>query len=238
MIEHEIVMIIAAPLIAMARPFGAMFWALPSRARASVGVLTRRIRGSASWRIASTAWFATALQAAALWLWRVPALYNAVLASPALHRLQHFRLFFSALLFWWVLINPRAKPSGYGAAVLCLFVTAVHSSFLGVLLTLIAAGLVRATGGIGFANRSLPLEDQQLAGLVMWVRPGWSTPQPRSLSPPCSSPTASKRLWPEIAALRPWHLASSRRKLPYTEPTTRIIHSRRHPERLRWHYAR
>ena len=172
MIEHEIVMIIAAPLIAMARPFGAMFWALPSRARASAGGWARRVRSSALWRIASTAWFATALQAATLWMWHVPALYNAVLVSPALHRLQHLSFFSSALLFWWVLINPRARPSGYGVAVLCLFVTALHSSFLGVLLTLSRQPWYARQGEFASQFGLTPVEDQQLAGLVMWIPAG------------------------------------------------------------------
>ena len=124
------------------------------------------------WRIASTAWFATALQAAALWVWHVPALYNAVLVSPALHRLQHLSFFFSALLFWWVLINPRARPSGYGVAVLCLFVTAVHSSFLGVLLTLSRQPWYARQGEFASQFGLTPIEDQQLAGLVMWVPAG------------------------------------------------------------------
>jgi cytochrome c oxidase assembly factor CtaG len=172
MIEHEIVMIVAAPLIAVARPFGVMFWSLPDRSRATLGVLTRRIRSSSVWRVAGNAWFATALQAAALWVWHVPALYNAVLVSPAVHRLQHVSFFLTALLFWWTLIDPRARPSGYGTAVLCLFVTTLQSGFLGVLLTLSRQPWYARQGEFALQHGLTPLEDQQLAGLVMWVPAG------------------------------------------------------------------
>jgi cytochrome c oxidase assembly factor CtaG len=172
MIEHEIVMIIAAPLIAVARPFGAMFWALPDRSRATLGALTRSIRSSSAWRVAGNAWFATALQALALWVWHAPALYDAVLVNPAVHRLQHLSFFLTALLFWWTLIDPRARPSGYGMAVLCLFVTTLQSGFLGVLLTLSRQPWYARQGEFALQHGLTPIEDQQLAGLVMWVPAG------------------------------------------------------------------
>jgi cytochrome c oxidase assembly factor CtaG len=172
MIEHEILMIVAAPLVAMARPFGAMFWALPERSRATLGTLTRSIRSSSVWRVAGNAWFATALQALTLWVWHVPALYSAVLVSPAVHRLQHMSFFVSALLFWWTLIDPRARPSGYGTAVLCLFVTTLQSGFLGVLLTLSRRPWYARQGEFAVQYGLSPIEDQQLAGLVMWVPAG------------------------------------------------------------------
>jgi putative membrane protein len=170
--EHAIIMIVAAPLIALAAPFGAIFWGLPSPWRAPIGAVTRGIRSSSFWWVSSTAWFATVLQAVALWLWHFPALYNAVLASSAVHRLQHVSFFVSALLFWWVLVNPRVRPSGYGVAVLCLFVTTLHSGFLGVLLTFARQPWYAQQGELAAQFGLTPLEDQQLAGLVMWVPGG------------------------------------------------------------------
>jgi cytochrome c oxidase assembly factor CtaG len=149
-----------------------MFWALPDRWRASVGLLTRAMRASSLWRIASNAWFATGLQAVTLWVWHVPALYNAVLVDPSVHRLQHLSFFLTALLFWWALINPRARPSGYGMAVLCLFATTLQSGFLGVLLTLARQPWYARQGEFASRYGLTPLEDQQLAGLVMWVPAG------------------------------------------------------------------
>jgi cytochrome c oxidase assembly factor CtaG len=170
MLEHELVMVVAAPLIAVARPFGAVLWALPPPWRAGLGASTRRVGRALAWAVASNAWTATALHALALWVWHAPALYNLVLVDTTMHRLQHLSFFLSALLFWWSLV--RLGRAGYGVAVLCLFVTALHSGFLGALLT-VSRQLWYARQGDLAAHWGLtPLEDQQLAGLLMWIPGG------------------------------------------------------------------
>jgi cytochrome c oxidase assembly factor CtaG len=172
MLEHELVMVVAAPLIALARPFGGMVWALPARWRIRVGGATRRLASTRVWLAASNAWAATALQAVALWLWHAPALYNLVLVDTMMHRLQHLSFFLTALLFWWSLASPRMRRAGYGVAVLCLFVTVLHSGLLGALLT-VSKHLWYARQAVLAAQWGLtPLEDQQLAGLLMWIPAG------------------------------------------------------------------
>jgi cytochrome c oxidase assembly factor CtaG len=64
------------------------------------------------------------------------------------------------------------RPSGYGTAVLCLFVTSLQSGFLGVLLTLSRQPWYARQGEFALRYGLTPLEDQQLAGLVMWVPAG------------------------------------------------------------------
>jgi len=108
----------------------------------------------------------------AIWVWHLPILFNAALASPVVHGLQHVSFFATALLFWWSLLRGRARTRGYGAAAFYLFITALHSGFLGILLsltkTLIYPGQTAAAPEWGLTQ----LEDQQLAGLIMWVPAG------------------------------------------------------------------
>jgi putative membrane protein len=172
MLEHELVMVVAAPLIALARPYGAMLWALPQGWRSAVGTLTRRAAASRLWLALGNAWSATVLHAVALWAWHAPALYNAVLVDTTMHRLQHLSFFLTALLFWWTLVAPRGRQAGYGIAVLCLFFTLLHSGFLGILLTMSKHLWYARQAELAPHWGLTPLEDQQLAGLLMWVPGG------------------------------------------------------------------
>jgi putative membrane protein len=172
MIEHELLMVVAAPLIVLARPGATMIWALPPRWRGQVGGLTRWPALGAVWRLGSLPLTATLLHAVALWAWHMPGLYDLVLVNASAHWLQHFSFLLSALLFWWALLRGTARSHGYGAALLYLFLTSLHTGLLGVLLT-VSPRLWYPRQVAAAAEWGLtPLEDQQLAGLVMWVPAG------------------------------------------------------------------
>ena len=70
-----------------------------------------------------------------LWVWHVPSWYEAALRSDAIHAAQHLSLVLVASLFWWAMVHGRYGRIGYGAAVCYVFLTAIHSSALGALLT-------------------------------------------------------------------------------------------------------
>jgi putative membrane protein len=169
MIEHEILMLVAAPLIVVARPLGVLLWGLPQGFRRGAGALGRTRVLSCLWRVVSTPLAATALHAVALWAWHAPALYEAALASATIHWLQHASFLLSAILFWHALIHARG---GQGAAVFCLFATALHSGFLGILLAVARTPIYLAQSSGAAAWGLTALEDQQLAGIIMWVPAG------------------------------------------------------------------
>jgi len=161
MVEHELLMVIAAPLLVASRPLGVLLSALPTGARRAGG-------WGALWAVATGPMIATALHGAALWVWHVPALFDATLTSRAVHALQHLSLFGTALLFWWAMLVGRGE-SAQGSTIMGLFVTALHSTLLAALLTVSPAPWY-AYGG----DRASALEDQQMAGLIMWVPGGLS----------------------------------------------------------------
>jgi putative membrane protein len=172
MIEHEILMAVAAPLIAVSRPAGSMLWALPVRWRSSVGSVGQTSAFVAAWTRLTDPRAATVIHGIALWVWHAPLLYNAALANSFVHWLQHVSFLITALLFWWALLRGRGRERGYGAAVFYLFLTALHSGFLGVLITF-SRRLIYPLQSQTAAEWGLaPLEDQQLAGLIMWVPAG------------------------------------------------------------------
>ena len=169
MVEHEAMMLICAPLMVLGRPLGMMLWALPHRMRLAVGRLVRTRTFTVCWgRIASPMW-AWTLHAVALWAWHAPVLFEAAVAHPVIHTLQHTSFLLMALLFWRGIVGEAATRRGTGHAMLLLFTTMVHTSALGALIAL-APGLwypsyIEPASMLGVD----PLQDQQLGGLIMWI---------------------------------------------------------------------
>jgi cytochrome c oxidase assembly factor CtaG len=169
MIEHEILMAGATPLLVLGCPV-AMLWAFPARSRRTIGEVGQAPAMARAWIWLTNPAVATLLHGAALWVWHAPALYEAALANPWLHWLQHLSFFVTALLFWRALLQGRERT--YGAAIFYLFVTSLHTGFLGIMLAFLQRPIYPAQTS-GAAEWGLtPLEDQQLAGLLMWIPAG------------------------------------------------------------------
>jgi putative membrane protein len=168
MIEHEIVMVLAAPLIAAARPLGALLWGLPERLRMGLSRLLRARSIAQLWRFLTRPLNATVLHGVAIWVWHAPLLFDAAVTHDPVHRLQHLSFLLTALLFWWSLI----RRADYGVATGHLFVTMLHTSVLGALMALAPRVLYQAQTAEALQWGLTPLEDQQLAGVMMWVPAG------------------------------------------------------------------
>jgi putative membrane protein len=171
MIQHELLMVVAAPLIAASAPVIAFLWALPSGTRRRTIDSLRREPFVSSWSAITSPLSVFLLHALALWVWHLPALYESALAHESVHILQHLCFFGTAALFWWGIAHGRYGRAGYGAAVVYVFATALHGGLLGALLTL-SPRLWYASYAVAHSSGLTPLEDQQLAGLLMWVPAG------------------------------------------------------------------
>jgi cytochrome c oxidase assembly factor CtaG len=172
MTQHELLMLVAAPLLILGRPLVAMVWALPRVWRAGVGRVLGQRAWRRSWRVLSDPLVALTLHAVAIWLWHIPRLFEAALEHEPLHAVQHLSFFLSAALFWWALIHGRYGRVGYGLSVLFVFATALHTSVLGALLSLGQTLWYPESAGRSRVLGIEPLDDQQLAGLLMWVPSG------------------------------------------------------------------
>ena len=105
----------------------------------------------------------------AMWLWHVPALYDAALDHTAIHVLEHLSFAAAGLLYWWHLLSPirsRLRLAGLGP-ILYMASTKILVGFLGVLLTFSPDLLFDAYDVAGTRWGLSPHEDQQVAGLVM-----------------------------------------------------------------------
>jgi len=166
MVQHEIMMVVAPPILVLSRPMVPVLWALPAQWRRRVG-RTLQARGMrAGWALLSSIPVAWVLHAAAIWLWHLPVLYDRTLTSAAAHATQHASFFATALLFWWSIARGRAARA---AGVLALFTTAVHTGALGALIALSPTPWYARYGETSGAWGLTALEDQQLAGLIMWM---------------------------------------------------------------------
>lgn len=168
MIEHEIVMAVAAPLMVMARPLALLLLGLPHGLRRFAGRALRSPSARGLWSVLASGLVATLLHGAVIWIWHVPALFDMTVDHILYHRLQHVSFLATALLFWWaVLWRP-----GRGLAAWHLFATMMHTSLLGALMALSPVVLYGAQTRLAPAFGLSPLEDQQLAGMLMWVPAG------------------------------------------------------------------
>lgn len=163
MLQHLLLIAVAAPLLLLADPFAALLWVLPSPLRAAAGRLLRPalpLRRLGLWLTAlPAAWLIGVL---VIWLWHLPAAYDAAVGDRLVHDVEHLAFFASAVVFWWPVVqpHPRLRPvASYGARVAYLVLAALQGGLLGLLLASSARPWYRA-----YAS----LEDQSLGGLVMW----------------------------------------------------------------------
>jgi putative membrane protein len=172
MSQHEILVLIAAPLLVLSRPFSVFLWAIPKFCRQRVASFTKHPWTRRTWVVISAPAVAWSLHAAALWVWHAPALFNLTLVSDGAHALQHLSFFGTALLFWWALVQGHEGKLNYGTSILYVFTTAIHTSALGALLTFASHAFYAPYALTTAAWRLTALQDQQIGGLIMWIPAG------------------------------------------------------------------
>ena len=172
MIEHELIMLVATFLLAASGAGGTLAWGLPRPLRHALGggwkSPLQRL-----WRRLTEPVTATAIQATVMWLWHAPALFDRALDSFGWHIAQHASFFVASLLFWWAMIHPRERGSGYGVSAACLFATSLIGGALGALMSFSASPWYADYAAMGMTGVGLdPTDDQRLAGLIMWIPGG------------------------------------------------------------------
>lgn len=149
MIQHLLIMAVIAPLYVAARP-------LPQWASACGRSAIRLFKPLL--RLSRYPLGASGLQAVMIWFWHAPKFYNLALASPWWHFVEHVCFALGAGIFWWSVLNRRSAT-----AFLALLFTFMHMGLLGALLSFAQTPLY---------DDLRDIQDQQLAGLIMWVPGG------------------------------------------------------------------
>lgn len=172
MTQHEILLVVAPPLLVLGKPPLALAWALDPQPRSA---LLRWLNSPALtrlWRRLSAPLTILLVHGLVLWLWHIPSWFEAALRNEWIHAVQHASFLATAVVFWWGVTRGRYGRGGYGMASAFVFATAMHTSILGALLT-VASRLWYPL----YAQRGEPwgvdvVEDQRLAGLIMWIPAG------------------------------------------------------------------
>ena len=174
MVQHLLLLLVAAPLLALSAPSSAILRGSPLAVRRAAGRWRRRLGLThRNLRVLGHPTAVWLLQVGALWFWHAAVPYDAALASEPLHLLEHASFLVTAVLFWHVVVGSRgAGRVSNGLGVLLVFGMAMQSVFLSVLLT-----FARTPWYAGYANTTAPwgldpLADQQLAGAIMWIPAG------------------------------------------------------------------
>lgn len=167
MLQH-LLLLIAPPLLLLGLP---------------AGVIARIVRlpfAGKIERVLGQPVIAWSLGLGAMWLWHLPALYNAALEYQLIHIAEHLSFLVTATIFWWPLFAPESYARLHPlTALVYLFAAMIASGALGMVLTFAAPGLyptyllphdslgilplLRERWGL------TPPVDQQLGGLLMWV---------------------------------------------------------------------
>jgi len=151
MIQHMLMLVVIAPLFVLAKPLPQ--W-LAASGRGGIWPWKPLLR------LGRHPVWASGLQAIAIWFWHAPKFYNLALTNPWWHLAEHVSFAFGAGVFWWSVLSRRSA-----ASLPALLFTLMHTGMLGALLSFAQTPL--------YADQR-DLQDQQLAGLIMWVPGGLS----------------------------------------------------------------
>ncbi|MGZ4981712.1 MAG: cytochrome c oxidase assembly protein [Methylobacter sp.] len=177
MTQHLILMLVAPPLLVLGRMDVVLLWTFPLPLRRWIGQ---------QWRKATRLHFAVGLlsqpislwllASAVMWFWHVPGPYAWAFNNSYIHIIEHLSFFLTSLAFWTLVLRPFSRnKSGHGNALMLLVGFMLESSLLGALL--VFAGHPFYLMHVEHVSRHFlsdlsPLQDQQLAGLIMWIPAG------------------------------------------------------------------
>ena len=173
MVQHELLVMFAAPLILLGAPTTPVLRGLPRAARrALVRPLLRRRAARALWRIATHWLTAAAAFTALMWAWHLaPGWYDLALEDDLVHDLQHASFTAGGLLVWWNVIDPAPLRSrlGYVARMGLLLAVSTPKAFLGALIAFNESALYGFYQSVEPILALTPAQDQEIGGLIMWV---------------------------------------------------------------------
>ena len=153
MAQHMAIIALLAPMFALVRP-------LPQFLK-GFGRMARPL-WQGIFKITHYPMLCAYVHGVAIWFWHVPFFYMLAVQNSWVHGLAHMCFLVSAIWFWWACLYPHERKIPF--ALLALLVTLTHTGFLGALLTF---------AGQPLYSEARHLQDQQLAGLLMWIIGGF-----------------------------------------------------------------
>ena len=161
--QHLLLMLVAAPLLAVSDAHLVILRLLPLSPRRRFGQAIGRVPGvKRASHTPVAAWVACGAFAAAFGLWHMPAAYDWALRHPWGHALEHLTLIVTAVAFWRMIVTSGRRRLSPGMAVMMVSLIGVQGAFMGAVISFAQHPLYAA-----YAGNSL--NDQALAGVMMCV---------------------------------------------------------------------
>ncbi len=174
MVQHVLLTTVAAPLLALSRPVPALLRGGPAAVRNANRRLGRLVTLDLRHRLRrvlpATAW---ATAAAALWFWHARVPYELAVHDGRLHAVQHLSFLWSGLALWAIVVGTggsRRRSPGLG--LLLLFTLGLQTTLLAALMTFSPVPWYDVYADTTVAWGLDPLDDQRLAGVLMWFPTG------------------------------------------------------------------
>lgn len=171
MVQHVLLLLVAAPLLAWSAPSAVVLRGAPPWLRRATVRVRRGVRKPTR-RVLTVAgpvlvWL---VHVVVVWTWHGAVFYEAALANQWLHVAEHATFVATAVGFWWVVLGHRAGAARAprGVAMLMVFGMAMQGVFLSVLLAFSTEPWY-PTYASSVAFGLDPLTDQHLAGVLMWL---------------------------------------------------------------------
>jgi cytochrome c oxidase assembly factor CtaG len=171
MTQHLLLMTVAPPLLWMGAPVAPLLLGLPrpvrhTFARALAMSPMRRLSQVLANPVVS--WVAFVV---AFWAWHVPVLYDLALRSDTWHHIEHACFFVTAVLFWRPVFLPWPARTTWPrwAMIPYLALADIQNSVLAAILTFSDRVIYPAYGVLPPMWGLSRLEDQAIAGVIMWV---------------------------------------------------------------------
>lgn len=174
MIQHNIAMMLVPPLIYLGAPATPVLKGMPRSFRKRfVAPFLRSPITRATWGFLTHPIIAILLFASSQWIWHMwPGLYDLALRNDPVHDIQHITFFAVAMIFWWNIIDPkprRSRISSMGIRIVYFYGAMVPKHFLAAFITFADHVFYPTYERVRLFLPGTPLEDQQMAGLLMWV---------------------------------------------------------------------
>jgi putative membrane protein len=162
MVQHLILTLFVAPLFVLGTPG----WMLRPALRVKwVDAMARAVTGP---RVAFMI-FNVVVAA-----WHLPPLYNTAMAYHNVHIFQHLMFLVAAVVMWWPITSPLPELPrlSYPGQMLYLFLMSIPMSIIAIYVAMADRVLYPAYSAAPRLWGITPLADQQIGGLIMWVRGG------------------------------------------------------------------
>jgi putative copper resistance protein D len=168
MVQHVLLTLVAAPLIALGAPVTLLLRVASPRVRQRLvlPILHSRVLRVLAFPVVSWLVFAVVM-----WASHFSPLFDAALEDPAVHFVEHALFLGSGLLFWWpaVGLDPSPWRMSHPARIAYVFLQMPQNTLLAVVIVNAAAPLYAHYATLALPWGPTALADQQIAGSVMWL---------------------------------------------------------------------